>query len=425
MFQVVFICSSLLATVASEPPPPTGPAKAAEAAEPKAPMNESAALAEYNARRERLKNNADAHWKLAVWCEQNRLRPEAMVHFAAVVQLDPGRTAAWRRLGFKKHNGRWKSEDQVKEEVELKKDLEFWAPRLEALHKWIHRGKRQAEAQAALAAIDDPKAVPAVFREFGSGAIDQSIAIQVLGQIPAAMASKALAFLAVYGASAEVRRRATETLRSREPEAYAAELVGLLVDPLKYEVRPVSGPGSPGVLFVEGERFNVRRYYAPPPPPNISIQPGDRVFYDQFGLPVIDRANPDGPYVTAGKVPGSKGVVNVLRGGTEISLAQNLLEAQRAAFAAQAQLQDDVAQVEAFNDARKKFNERITGVLKVATGKDVGDKPAAWKDWLSGAQKKYPTDQKKPKPTVDQLVTLAYNPTFGRSIIFRQVAPDH
>ncbi len=40
-------------------------------------------------------------------------------------------------------------------------------------------------------------------------------------------------------------------------------MIGLLRKRVKYEVRPVGGPGSPGVLFVEGERFNVQRLYVP------------------------------------------------------------------------------------------------------------------------------------------------------------------
>ena len=35
----------------------------------------------------------------------------------------------------------------------------------------------------------------------------------------------------------------------------------MLRKPFKYQVRPVGGPGSPGELFVEGERFNIQRLY--------------------------------------------------------------------------------------------------------------------------------------------------------------------
>ena len=47
----------------------------------------------------------------------------------------------------------------------------------------------------------------------------------------------------------------------------------LLVTPLRYEVRAVNGPGNPGVLYVEGELFNIRRIYdAPLPLPQLSLR---------------------------------------------------------------------------------------------------------------------------------------------------------
>ena len=65
----------------------------------------SAALAEYNGRRARMGNSADSHWKIAVWCEQQGLKPEATAHLTMVTQLDPRREAAWKRLGYRKQGG--------------------------------------------------------------------------------------------------------------------------------------------------------------------------------------------------------------------------------------------------------------------------------------------------------------------------------
>lgn len=93
--------------------------------------------------------------------------------------------------------------------------------------------------------------------------MDQLILVQVLGQIDKAPSSRVLAMLAVYGKTPDLRRRAIETLRGRPAEDFLDLLVGLMIDPYKYEVKPVAGPGSPGVLFVEGEKFNVSRFYAP------------------------------------------------------------------------------------------------------------------------------------------------------------------
>ena len=166
------------------------------------------------------------------------------------------------------------TDEQVAEEEASKAAFRLWVTRLSKWHGQIHGGKHQAEAAAAIAAIDDPKAVPAVYAVLGKhGPIDQAIAVQIFGQIPGRESSKVLAVLSVYGASDLVRSLATETLRQRDPDEYLATLVGLLVDPLKFDVRPVGGPGSPGILFVEGEKFNVRHFYAPPPRPTSRCSP--------------------------------------------------------------------------------------------------------------------------------------------------------
>jgi hypothetical protein len=62
----------------------------------------SARLAEYNRRRARTPETADAQWELGLWCEQNGLDAEALAHFTAVTRLDrrarpPGSGSAVRR----------------------------------------------------------------------------------------------------------------------------------------------------------------------------------------------------------------------------------------------------------------------------------------------------------------------------------------
>jgi hypothetical protein len=408
--------------VAIEPTePPAGPGvKAPEAAA--APEDKlAAALAEYNALRAKTPQTAAAQWKLAVWCEANHLEAEAFAHFTAVVMLDPGREAAWRKLGFKKVHGRWMSAAQIADEAEQTKADKEWAPRLKKIHHEIHGRRKRAEASAALDDIVDPRAVSSVFREFGSGGTsDQLIAVQILGQIDAPLSSKLLAVLAVYGKTPEVRRRATETLRGRDADDYLAILVNLLSDPLKYEVRPVGGPGSPGVLFVEGERFNVRRFYDAPAP-FLRFQPGDIVSYDENGLPAIIR--PSGltsstlVQQTGTKKTGTTQTFVDHELATRYSLSEMLAEAQRGAISAQLQLQSDVAQIEALNDARTKFNTLVMNVAKDASGKDLGKESKDWRDALAAqGQGRYrKTSQESPrKPTIDELVPLAYLPRFGQ-----------
>jgi hypothetical protein len=416
MFGLALVSAALLAIPAADPPRPQDDEKAA----PKAVAGDDPgkALAEYNARRAKTPATAAAQWRLGLWCEQHGLKPEAYVHFAEVVRLDPKREAAWRKLGFKKLGGRWTTDEQLAEEAEQKKAEKIWAPQLRKVHKDIHGtngAKKQAEAQAVLDAINDPRAIPSVYREFGgSGQLDQLILIQVLGQLDQPLSSKVLAMLAVFGSTPEVQRRATETLRGRPADDFLPLLVALMTDPLKYDIRPVGGPGSPGVLFVEGERFNVSRFYAPSAPPNIATVVGDLASFQQYGAPVL--LVPAGQSSTSPRrVPGSNTLAQVTETTryAQISPVQMIIEAQKAAIMAQAQLESDVASIQSINQERKTFNDRVMAVAKGATGKDHGSTPKEWRDALAAGTNSSKQPSRTPfKPTFGELVPLAYNPFF-------------
>lgn len=272
------------------------------------------ARAEYNARRARLEpGDADGHWALALWCEQAGLMPESRAHCAVVTWLDPKREAAWQRLGCKKIDGRWLNAEQAAalkadQQSQQQADRQYRAQ----LEKWrtqLKDDRKRASAEANLAAVHDPRAVPCILSLFARGhTADQERAVQLLGQIAAPESSRGLAGLALMGRSEEVRRRATEVLRQRDPREYAAPLIQRLGRVVRYEVRPVNGPGQPGVLFVEGKEFDLRRQYSPPPGP--SLQPGDRLAgYDEFGLPVIARpvGTYDQMYTASQLLPGYNG----------------------------------------------------------------------------------------------------------------------
>ena len=128
--------------------------------------------------------------------------------------------------------------------------------------------------------------------------------MQLFGQVDSQASSRSLAALAIFSASAEVRRVSTEILKTRDPREFANLLIALLRDPIKYEVRPVGGPGSPGVLFVQGEQFNVQRLYSPSAL-NVALRPGTWVGVDDFGLPVIHRyAGTTSPqFNSTGRIP--------------------------------------------------------------------------------------------------------------------------
>ena len=104
--------------------------------------------------------------------------------------------------------------------------------------------------------------MPAIWGAFATGGPDdQERAVLLLRQVDAPIAARALATLAVVGTTAGVRRLAADSLAGRDPREFAVPLIGLLRDPVKFEVRQVQGPGMPGELYIEGERANTRRFY--------------------------------------------------------------------------------------------------------------------------------------------------------------------
>ncbi len=292
MIQTLVLSSILLAVPAQAGGRGSSMLGGKAAAKVEAAEGSAEALAKYNELKAKTPRTAAAQSKLATWCEEHGLKAESYVHYAEVVRLDPRREAAWRKLGYRKYGNRWMTDAQIAAVEDQKKSERIWLPQVKKIHKDIHGSngaKKRDLARAAFEAIRDEKAISSLYREFGGSPTDQVLLIQALDRIDTPLATKVLAMLAVYGQTPEVRRRATELLRGRPSQDYLELLVDLMVDPFKYEVKPVGGPGSPGILFVEGEKFNVARFYAPPPPPNVVPQPGDIITYDRFGTPGILR----------------------------------------------------------------------------------------------------------------------------------------
>ena len=146
-----------------------------------------------------------------------------------------------------------------------------------------------------------------------------------------------------------------ETLRWRDPLEFGDLLIGLLRDPIRYHVRSVGGAGLAGSLTVRGSAVSLERIYAPPPPPNISIVPGDRVTFDAKGLPTIFRHTDetDLPFVWLCKgYMFPSGAIIPPHVGVQIQLGAMWVENWKAAHSAQRQLDDDAAAIEFANDLR-------------------------------------------------------------------------
>jgi hypothetical protein len=401
---------------------------------------------EYLERRAKAPDRAEDQWKLALWCEQNHLGSQATAHLFRVVQLDPSREAAWKRLGYKRIGGRWDKPERVaaaKAEADQQhKADKHWKPLLE---KWrealASRDKSKREqAEKSLAEVTDPRAVPMIWVVFVQGGEQyHNAAAKLLGRLDSPGSSRALAFLAIRSRSAEVRRIATQTLRLRDPRDFAPILIALLRNPIKYEVRRVNGPGSQGQLFIKGQDVNVKRLYSPMSAPDVPLMPGDQVVLDPSGLPVVvrelgnsvvplgfannvpnaglqtlfgigDNAAPLVGALTHSGVPanvsqrlgatlsqdfrlpvfdftpqietGTRRVSELVDQQVNIPVGEMMLDAQRSALVAQQQLASDVQAIENYNAPIAEMNQQVRQVLADSTGTDQGAEKSSWDKWL-------------------------------------------
>jgi hypothetical protein len=345
----------------------------------RADQGSSAVWDAYDRMRTRAKNDAEDHWKLALWCEQNHMMAESRAHLTAVTRLDPSRAAAWKRLGFKSYDGRWMSEERIRNEqaeraAEEKANVR-WLRLLSGWNEALNSKKDRDSAERSLAEVTDPRAVPAVWRVFVQGdGRDHARAVQLLGQIDAPSSTRALALLALFSPSADSRRIATETLSRRDPRDVAEFLVALLGDPeankpnfasfyfrVGIKLMGEGEIGSPGVLVVESRWFDSLSLYT----------------VDETRL--IQRING----WVLGNVPG------------QLANYERRLVVQR-----QRQMNDLAAIVDRIDvEARREVftyeasarhirdsNFRITQILKVLTKQNLGENREAWRKWWNEEQ---------------------------------------
>jgi hypothetical protein len=323
-------------------------------------------------------------------------------------------------MGYKKHNGRWMTDSQIsaqKAEIEEQQKADKkYRLLLEKWKTWLGEKEKRAETEQLLAGLHDPRAVPSIWAVFANGAAGAQVrAVQLFGQIDSPGASKALALLAIFGKSDDVRRTALETLKRRDARDFLDLWIGLIRRPYKYEVRPVNGPGSAGVLFVDGEQFNVQRFYTAP-----ALPPVTYAILDQIQTGMFVTLSPSEVVVEYRRPkPGEPATERLESISTapealfqrESQFAQIMASYQLAAASSQQRLQNDVAAIEAMNAQINGLNARALQALETMTGQDLGKEKRSWEKWWTDQRGyAYQPPPEKPKPVFQQMVSAPFQP---------------
>ncbi|WZO97792.1 polymorphic toxin-type HINT domain-containing protein [Isosphaeraceae bacterium EP7] len=419
----------------------------------------AAKLAEYNARRDKTPEKASAHLRLAVWCKQNGLADEARAHFTAVTRLNPKDAEAWKALGCKRFNGRWMTPEAIETLKQDARDQSLadrrWTPLLARWKRLLLQPANRDEAAARLDEIDDPRAVPAVWATFITPEEpDQRLAVQLLGQIDAASATRGLADLAIHSPHAEVRRLARETLARRDPRDYMDAMIARIRKPLVITgVQRPQTPGGAGVILVEGEQFNVQRMYqttayvmtdnevnsltgpddtqpfpaaqpagsssgAPSPFQSVANNPGNdpgailgalvnygaakQAEHNAQGVQDLVADTPNGLLPNM-RVDMTRNTRNVLAEKNRMWARENLAQAELAFIATQQQMSKDLALIAEYNVSVAEINDRVIPALRGLTKQDFGADAEAWRAWWTDRQGyAYRSPEESVKPVVSE-----------------------
>lgn len=196
--------------------------------------------AEYRRRRKHCENTAEAHYQLAMWCDQHDLGPERSDELDHALKLDPNHEATRKALGYVRNDkGDWQQPPsrnapdpanvkaarlQAKEQRLVRKIISQWFVKIRAMHDArmtpkrgpVNRKKFMA-ARKNILKIRDPLAIPALTGVLSSGnKASRLVLVESLSQFPDDDATMNLLVMAVLDPSKRVRRAAAEELAKRD-----------------------------------------------------------------------------------------------------------------------------------------------------------------------------------------------------------------
>jgi hypothetical protein len=346
------------------------------------------ALMEYQAKKAAIPEDTVAQKRMALWCDEHGLWEGAKTHWEAVLRLDPESEAARQRLGYRRRDRQWVFDAASAEDVARKKANAYWKV-LEKYHAQMRCRSKVAvparnEAVAHVEAVGDPRAATAIWKVFAADASHHGLIVGVLSRFKTEEASQMLAALAVYSRDEKAQVAAVAALHGRGVAEYGERLVTLMHTPMRVEERhvPIPGRAPARELLVEGDTENYRFLFS---------------------------------RVEARTSESLEGCFQPRLSASEIQFARQFNENQ-AAMARQAldeQVELAKQMIEKYNDSIRALNQRVARVLNEACGAGIRSDPEDGRRWLALALgTAYKPAADRPKPTITEIVSPLYNPTF-------------
>lgn len=189
---------------------------------------------------ETITDTVNDHWKMQIWCRNNRMLKQRQFHLKRIIELDPDFAEARSLLGYKKYDGdNWIHEDHffssqgfvkykggwrlpqgvayVESRDRENEQLGAWTKQIKLLRKkFISKDWRGAEAD--MLAIDDVNAVPALYRIYEKEKHPEfrKLLVESIGEIHCSASHRYLIDIYLNDPDSIIKERALTMLKQDE-----------------------------------------------------------------------------------------------------------------------------------------------------------------------------------------------------------------
>lgn len=213
---------------------------------------ESAAAAEYRRRAPTAPDTVASQWALARWCQKHSLKDQYRRHLRRVVELDPADAEARKLLGYRRHNGRWLTREQLmaargmiryegeyrtRQEIRLleaaqrsKEQNAQWRSRLDRWRRNLSARdpERRGEAVASIEQLRDTAAGPELAKLLlkERDVLVKRLLVKAAARVPHGACVTALSRLALDDPDEETRMLCLELLAKADTPGLAEPFIG-------------------------------------------------------------------------------------------------------------------------------------------------------------------------------------------------------
>lgn len=322
------------------------------------------------------------HRKLAQWCRQHNLEPQARAHWFGALELNPADVESRQSLGYVLNDNQWLSpEEQIALENKTKQDFESlkrWVPKV---REWVlliesSDPKKRLKGIQHLKDANDPGVLPAIGLALGNVSNDAALhLISAIERFQTAEACFLLASLALADPSNEVDLAAIKGLKHYPYEWYVPDFLDLMSGEFQMHHQTFSyGNGSIKSQIVKTREM--RRKY--------DIDQFQRKFSSGMadGPPQGLRAiKPHSYSLQPSVVFWTKFVDN------QVSNAISRKESLRLA-------KDTQSNIDRANRDIREFQNRLATVLRATIKQKLGDDAKDWWEWWNQYEELYVSGEK-------------------------------